>query len=333
MDRLEISRFRRALDNLRDYPDSLRGSQAETFVRLIRAESSTKAILESLEARVRPIIGQRHSVIVNQPDSIPSLEFPTQVDAQALLGLSVLGCMLDTFHARDHEAFAERVAEIGWRLGTTGALMPRDKRNYRSYVETFVRVLVQPLVDYLEFAVNREDLIHSLMSRYKRRSEWFHSAHLIEIAASTDRAVEESLKRDFYAYLFDEGLDFTVAPHGPGSASEVDVLTARFPDGTRLVCEAKVFDSKGRTQADVTSGISQAAQYSDQWGEPRAYVLVYNIAQNTQLNLRGVQRIGDLWSGQLRGRSIYVAGLDLAVSVPATKASAIRTINIDWPAG
>ena len=333
MNILQITRFRRSLDNLRGYPDLLRRSQAATFVRLMRESVPVNQILESLEARARPIVHQRHTVIVNQPESIPSLDFPTETDAQALLGLSVLDCMLDTFDARNHEAFSERIAEIGYRLGTTGVLMPKAKQRHASYVETFVSVLVRPLVDYLEFVVSRDDQITALVSRYKQRSEWFHSERLVTVANEAGRAVEDKLKRDFYAYLFDEGVDFTVAPESPGSTSEVDVFTARLSDGTRLVCEAKVFDGKNRSKASVTSGVSQTAEYCDQWGEPKAYMLVYNIAENTHLSFPGLQRIGALWIGRLRERSIFVASLDLNVSVSATKAATIQTVDIIWPTG
>lgn len=239
--------------------------------------------------------------------------------------------MLETFDGNQSEEFSDRLAAIGWRLGTTGTLNAFGKKDYPLYVATFVRVLVTPILDYLDFALSRDDLVHELMTRYKQRSEWFHSRRLIEIAQATNRAVEESLKRDFYGYLFDEGVEFTVAPESPGSLSEVDVLTARFPDNSRLLCEGKVFDGQHRRAADITSGIRQAAEYAYHWSEPRTYVLVYNIAAEIRLNFPGVQRLGELWAGESKGRSIFVASLDLNVSVPATEAGSIRTIDIEWP--
>lgn len=202
-------------------------------------------------------------------------------------------------------------------------------KEVRQYVDTFANVFLDPFVDYLTSSQEQDDLILALMIRYKNRCEWFRAQQLLDIAERTTRDIERALKLDFYEYLFDHGVEFTIDPNSPSGGGEADVLSARFSGGGRLVLEAKVYDGKHRVDSEIKAGVNQAASYARQWLEPAAFLLVYNIAVNTLLSFTGAQQQGNYWATTRSGRSVFVVTMDLAAELPASHASQLKRVNID----
>ena len=46
---------------------------------------------------------------------------------------------------------------------------------------------------------------------------------------------------------------------------------------------------------NVEEGVPQAAEYAKKFGEPYAYLLVYNVADGTRLDFQGAQSLNGVW--------------------------------------
>lgn len=77
-------------------------------------------------------------------------------------------------------------------------------------------------------------------------------------------------------YLFNQGVDFPFSkPSSP--SGEVDVLSIVKEKPVPL--EVKVFDNEGKTQSHVKQGVIQAYCYAKDYGEPSAYLVVFNVSE------------------------------------------------------
>lgn len=330
------ARLRRAADRLRSCPFLALRSQTQAFLSELRRSGEVWERIGALGARERPSIKGYPSTLIDLQPMAFTLYFANSYEEQAATGVNVLEAMLQTVDLHDANQFADRLCSIGamFREGRRPHMQPPERP---IHIQTFVQVLVDPIVDYVELSADREELIATLMARYKRRCEWFRRELLQSLAAGDKSRAKEPLKydiaegrlkRDFYEYLFDNDVEFSVDPQGPGDQSRADVLSYRFPDGARLVCEAKVFDGAGRGVDKVKKGIGQAAYYANQWGEPVGYLLVYNVKPNARLTFTGARQIGEVWSTDRQGKTIRIVSLDLGVDVPATQSAKIQEIPV-----
>lgn len=117
-------------------------------------------------------------------------------------------------------------------------------------IRVFSEVFLHPLVSYVRGALEIQDQVMLLLSRYKQRSEWFPDDGLIRAAQAGTRGLENRLKKDFVRYLFDNGMVFSVESQAPPGGGEADVLPV-LPDVGPLPIEAKVFDGKSRNQSYI----------------------------------------------------------------------------------
>jgi hypothetical protein len=254
---------------------------------------------------------------------------------------------------------AERRAAFGYQVLTglvSGGLSPADVsarvvRDGSQYLELvngqipqtetikrFVDVFVEPIIDYLEGAQDIDDLTLATMVKYKQRSEWFETERLLEIARYNEGEsskpfvgqAELRLKKDFYRYLFDQGLEFVIEARSPKGGGATDVLTARLGNGRRLIVEAKVYDGKGREKSHVSAGIQQAASYAEEWAEHRAYLLVYNVFPNAVLEFPGTRQDANFWLALSLRREIRIVDVNLNNTLPASQANKISRHTIEF---
>lgn len=343
MIRLGIAeRARHLTDRLQRVPVQLVKTELEALLGVLHSDEATRVLLRSLLERERPHIGAHAGSFIQgtplQRDI--SLEFANSPERRAAFGYLVLDGLLEG--GASPEDVLKKVVGDGKHYVCPGGrkLTPPPTEA----ISRFIDVFVDPVTDYLEGTQNSDDLVLATMVRYKQRSEWFERERLYEMAqldkgplveGSTEShhlpkgQVEERLKRDFHRYLFDQGLEFNIEAVSPKDGGKTDILSAKLPDGRRLVVEAKVYDGKDRDKSWVKSGIKQAASYADEWSEPHAYLLVYNVTANTVLKLAGAKQEDNLWAIQSLGKEVRMIGINLGIELPPSKASQLHEVVID----
>lgn len=220
----------------------------------------------------------------------------------------------------------ERIADIAKNRGGGGPVMPA--------VVAFYKALVEPVVTFLLSSLDLEVEIVRLMLKYKQRTEWFERSRLLNVAQRDEHQVESALKQDFYRFLFDQGIEFTIDPLTPEGTGKPDIL-AKLLDGNILLVEAKVFDNIQRDIRHVRKGVDQALKYAEQFNTLAAFLLTFNIfdgksSNGSRLTFAGGREMGNgVASWEKASRTVYIASVDLGVSRPASSASLIDNITVD----
>ena len=141
----------------------------------------------------------------------------------------------------------------------------------------FTDRFIEPLFDYIDEQIDDRRPVLGLLLKYKHHVEWFRRDDLrAEFEANTQRG-EKVLACDLYAYLHDQGLDFSIEPSS--ISGEADLVSAQEgPD--RLVADVKIFDpdrSKGTSY--LHSGFNQVYQYTKDYNDSFGYLVVFKTCR------------------------------------------------------
>jgi len=327
---------RRLADRLYKVPRFLVKTELESLVRILDSDKTTKILIDGLLQREEPNLGAHAGSFIKGQIGLHQvgLEFANSPERRAAFGYKVLkGFIASNLGAVTAWGRIEQICSHYVEVDHVSGNRPPEK-----VIEQFLEIFVTPIIDYIEFTRNTEDFVHATMVKYKQRCEWFERERLqelIEIKQMPQEAgihieqIEQRLKLDFYRYLFDQDLDFFVEVVSPKQLGRADVLTAKLRDGCRLIVEAKVYDGKNRDRNWIKDGITQAASYADDWSEPYAYLLVYNVAVNTMVNFVGVRQEGNIWIMQSLGKEVRIICVNLANELPPSKASQLQDVQIN----
>jgi len=120
------------------------------------------------------------------------------------------------------------------------------------------------------------DNFEYLIIRFKAKTEWFDKTKLFDAFRSDTKVGESTLDSALREYLFEQGINFPFSkPSSP--SGEVDVLS--LIESKPIPLEIKVYDGEGRTQDHIRQGFRQAFCYARDYGEPSAYLVVFNVSQ------------------------------------------------------
>lgn len=333
-----LQRAEQAIEQLNKAPQLLIRNKLHLLINILQSDKMIEAQLQSLFQRERPNIRQLASYFTSgiSLGTWIELRFDDSLERQAAFGYQVLMDFLAQ----------ELPVELFFRF-IYKAMEPYmeihdqhvNDKEARVYIHTsdviscFSETVISPIINYLESIENIDDILEALMLRYKQRSEWFEGDHLktlaLERKGTPSDQVEQRLKQNFYRYLFDEGLDFSVEAVSPKMSGRVDILSAKLPNGRRLVVEAKVYDGKNRDESKVSNGISQAADYAQEWLESRAYLLVFNIPENSVIQFTGARQEGNIWLIQSLGKEIRIVDINLRNILTASKAYCLKKVEVN----
>jgi hypothetical protein len=188
-------------------------------------------------------------------------------------------------------------------------------RNTQAF-ESFKSEAIGSLCDYLDEQLDGQQSLVGLLVRYKKRCEWFSRSELMKIAEE-ERAkkhdegaraeVEDSLKKDLYRYLHDQGFEFTIEPYS--HKGRIDLILDQ-PEGSRQYLEGKVFDNQHRNAAYVVKGFGQLLHYLRQFNAPDGYLLVYKTCKE-HLVIDRAEILGQIPFVRCEGKTIFVLVVDL----------------------
>ncbi|MEW5858036.1 MAG: hypothetical protein AB1861_11735 [Cyanobacteriota bacterium] len=199
----------------------------------------------------------------------------------------------DQEKAVHHYHFLKALTEI--HPGLFAQFIERScKQSGDTISHNFVRIYLDPLLDYICDQLNEVNLVLYLLIKYKTRCEWFYDK---EIRALYEKPItseedgqpvdsaqkprkrdfrEERLNKDLRKFLFDQGIDCAfLDPLSPsGKADVVALLDSQDP----LVLEIKIFDrNKNYRKERIIDGFRQIVSYSNDYNKPIGYLLVFNM--------------------------------------------------------
>lgn len=224
---------------------------------------AVRGILEDLERRV------------------PSAE----VDSETLFN----GTLLTGDNEREHVALAyallKRTAAAGGDKAVAIGLRVGGVSEFAEAARIFTDMFIEPLFDYIDEQIDDRRTVLGLLLKYKHHVEWFERDELrTRFEAETQRG-EKLLAQDLYAYLHDQGVEFSIEP--TSISGEADLISAQ--QGTdRLIADVKIFDpARSKGIAYLCSGFNQIYQYTKDFNDPFGYMIVFKTcAEDLSVNAR-----------------------------------------------
>jgi len=155
--------------------------------------------------------------------------------------------------------------------------------------EHFFDHYVEFLYDYIDEHLDDQRALLALLRRYKHRCEWFERERLYKLWESDTQNGELRLAEDLYAYLHDQGIDFTMETES--ASGRIDLVKAQ-TGMEPLVADVKLFHTdKSKDKSYIAKGIGQIYQYTQDFNQPFGYLIVFNICEDRiDLALSGVNQ-------------------------------------------
>ena len=149
----------------------------------------------------------------------------------------------------------------------------------------FTDMFIEPLFDYIDEQIDDRRTVLGLLLKYKRHVEWFRRDDLRAKFRADTRKGEKTLACDLYAYLHDQGLDFSIEPSS--ISGEADMVSAQEGPG-RLVADVKIFDpSRGNGTSYLHSGFNQVYQYTKDYNDSFGYLVIFKTClEDLSVNAR-----------------------------------------------
>lgn len=146
--------------------------------------------------------------------------------------------------------------------------------NLNEIATTYVEVVVDPLVYYLEDRIEDGSAILGVLERYKRRCEWFHQKNLHALYQADTVCGEAALDAHLREYLVDQGIAFPFSqPRSPSGQADL-VVQGDDP----LALEIKLFlPAAGKDTSYLRQGFAQAYRYAADYGLAAGYLVVFNL--------------------------------------------------------
>jgi hypothetical protein len=308
-------------------PSNLARVELDMFRNALQGNVYFSTLLQDLIRRNEQSLGARSATITSDVRSSPwaDLGFANSAALRAAVGYQMCECLLGE---RDATKCAKKVIQIGGYYaayqGTRGEPAVADA------IRVFSEVFLHPVVSYLRGALEIQDQVVLLLSRYKQRTEWFPDKGLIEAAQADTLRLENRLKKDFLRYLFDNGMVFSVESQAPPGGGEADILPV-LPDVGPLPIEAKVFDGKSRNQSYISRGLAQAGDYGRRFSSTFACYIVYNMAENTVLELPGTATASNVSRTPVAGVDVLAIVANVCITIPASRASNLTRVSVPAP--
>ncbi|MCU7727063.1 hypothetical protein ODJ79_25330 [Actinoplanes sp. KI2] len=145
--------------------------------------------------------------------------------------------------------------------------------NLSAMWQTFPEQVIQPLIDFLEERVGDESSVLFVLERYVRTIEWFDRDKLYADFEADRANGEEVYNLNLQRSLFQEGGYITHAK-ARSASGEADLIGGLDTDDP-LVCEGKLFDSRGKSY--LARGFHQVIKYAHDYNQSVAYLVVFNL--------------------------------------------------------
>lgn len=137
---------------------------------------------------------------------------------------------------------------------------------------------VEFLYDFIDEHIDDQRALLALLERYKHRCEWFERERLYELWEDDSIRGERRLAEDLYAYLYDQGVEFTIEPYSV--SGKADLVAAQTEDEP-LIADAKIFNpGKGKGRSYLADGFHQVYTYTQDHNQPFGYLVIFNTTED-----------------------------------------------------
>ncbi len=189
--------------------------------------------------------------------------------------------------------------------------------NAQEALEQFRDSFLDPVYEYLDESLDQTGATLSLLVKYRQRVEWFFRS---EVASSATNG-ERKLAPHLYAYLHDQGLDFSIEPQGP---SGIPDLVSR-----ELVMDVKLFDGFSRAVSYVASGVHQVHTYLRDFEQVTGYLVIYKTCPDA-LHFAFASPDRHFPMLQVGGKIIFLVVIDICDhDASASKRGTLKEFNVD----
>jgi hypothetical protein len=192
-----------------------------------------------------------------------------------------------------------------------------NEKQHDDALNGFREFFLEPFYEYLDDALDQPAAVLSLLTKYKKRVEWFYREELQSVATQGERA----LARHLYAYLHDQGLEFSIEPQS--ASGEADLVSKD------LVLEAKVFDGVGRGVAYLASGVHQLHTYARDFNQTCGYLVVYRTCPE-DLHFEFATQDSLFPFLTVAGKTIYIVMIDICPhEASASKRGTLKAVSVN----
>ena len=189
---------------------------------------------------------------------------------------------------------------LGCRFGRTS--------KFSEGAEFFTELFIEPLFDYIDEQIDDRRTVLGLLLRYKHRVEWFYRDELRARFEADTRRGEKLLALDLYAYLHDQGLEFSIEPSSV--SGEADLISGQ-GGSDRLVADVKVFDPvKSKGIAYLCSAFRQVYDYTKDYNESSGYLIVFKTCRE-DLSIHAREQEGTIPCFTHNNKNIFVLVVDI----------------------
>ena len=322
-----VSELEIILSRLEKCPVNLFRVELEMFLNILKSDTNLNSVISHIIISNQSELGAKASNIVKdiQSSNWADLSFANSAALRAAVGYQVCECMLGDLNAI---SCGKNAIAIGSKYAAHRGV-PKAPRSAEA-ICVFSEIFLQPLVSYIRSAMELHHRILLLLSRYRQRSEWFRDDAKVNTILENKGEIEKQLKRDFFLYLFDNGIDFSIESESPSGGAEVDVL-AVLPELGPFPIEVKVFDGNKRGIDYISGGLAQAYEYARTFNSSEAYYIVYNVSENTRIVLPGTSIGSHVVKTQLSSITINSIVINLCTTYTASRAKYLNSVNIPLP--
>lgn len=155
-------------------------------------------------------------------------------------------------------------------------IYPYKRDNDRNVqLEAFKDIFIYPLYNYLNDNLDDSRFILTLLNKYKQKCEWFQRKPLYNTWKNDTQRGEYDLALNFYEYLFDQGIEFSIEPRS--ISGEADLVSA-LATNESLIADTKIFNKeKGKTY--IINAFRQIYQYTLDYNEPLGFLVIYKTCE------------------------------------------------------
>ncbi|MBA7683220.1 hypothetical protein ES703_91580 [subsurface metagenome] len=322
-----ISELEIILSRLEKCPINLFRVELEMFLNTLKSDTNINSVISHIIISNENKLGVKASTIVKdiQSSNWLDLSFANSAALRAAVGYQVCECMLGDLNPI---TCGKKAVAVGNKYAAYQGIA-RDLQSAGA-IRVFSEIFLQPLVSYIRSTFELHHRILFLLSRYRQRSEWFRDDAKVSAILEDTGEIEKQLKREFFLYLFDNGIDFSIESESPAGGAEVDIL-AVLPELGPFPIEVKVFDGNKRDEAYISGGLAQACEYARTFNSSEAYYIVYNVAENTRIVLPGVSNESHVIEIHFPPLTINSIVINLRNTYPASQAKYLNSVNIPLP--
>jgi len=297
------------------------------FLNILKSDTNLNSVISHIIISNQSELASKTANIVKdiQSSTWVDLSFANSAALRAAVGYQVCECMVSNTNPM---TCGNKAVAIGTKyaayMGTSQGIKLAEA------IRIFSEIFLEPLVSYLRGGLELRHRILLLISRYRQRSEWFKDDTKVNTILENEGEIEKQLKREFFLYLYDNGIDFSIESESPEGGAEVDVLIT-LPELGPFPIELKVFDGIKRDSAYISGGIAQAHEYARTFNSSEAYYIVYNVSENTRIVLPGISNENQIIKIQLSSITINSIVINLRTTFPASRAKYLNSVNIPLP--